>query len=319
MAPKQQQAPKNPRSKAVTAPVEDDFQGETIEVSDPRATVWAFFDNDACRRFVALFNEDIIDNTPVKTVASILRDALPSFQAYYHKKPSLLPEHIAFLYAASRAAQFAIEAHPKHVKEQEFAKIVNVYSSRVKELRRKQSIAAARPGFIIPRVTEPPGGSGFAASDDEMEDSFSVPEVENESFIVDPNDDEEEEEVPAPKRPRREVVSFQASPPRNPSHCPAGLDQWHRPPGSLHPRWPFLMWRFPRANTNLSLSRRHHLLLRTGGSGDAPHFTPGHVARNATVCPPGDWVRMNAQPLPAMQLVPTSFVQDGLVPALYSK
>jgi hypothetical protein len=39
------------------------------------------------------------------------------------------------LYAASHAAQFAIEAHPKYVKEQEFAEIVNVYSSRVKELR----------------------------------------------------------------------------------------------------------------------------------------------------------------------------------------
>jgi hypothetical protein len=32
-----------------------------------------------------------------------------------------------------------------------------------------------------------------------------------------------------------------------------------------------------------------------------------------------EWVRFNAQPLPATQLVPTSFVQDGLVPALYSK
>jgi hypothetical protein len=75
--------PKNPR-KVAAAVVDDDFQGETIEVSDPRATTWAFFDNDACRRFVPLFNEDVIDNTPAKTIASILRDALPSFVSTLH-------------------------------------------------------------------------------------------------------------------------------------------------------------------------------------------------------------------------------------------
>jgi hypothetical protein len=32
-----------------------------------------------------------------------------------------------------------------------------------------------------------------------------------------------------------------------------------------------------------------------------------------------DWARANTLPLPATQLVPTSFVQDGLVPALYAK
>jgi hypothetical protein len=32
-----------------------------------------------------------------------------------------------------------------------------------------------------------------------------------------------------------------------------------------------------------------------------------------------DWARANTLPLPATQMVPTSFVEDGLVPALYAK
>jgi hypothetical protein len=77
--PRRKAVPKNPRNKAAAVPADDDFQGETIDVSDLRAAVWTFFDNDACCCFVPLFNEDVIDNTPAKTVASILRDALPSF------------------------------------------------------------------------------------------------------------------------------------------------------------------------------------------------------------------------------------------------
>jgi hypothetical protein len=79
MGSKRKAVPKNPRSKTAAAPVEDDFQGEILDVSDPRATTWTFFDNDACHCLVPLFNEDVIENTPGKTVASILRDALPSF------------------------------------------------------------------------------------------------------------------------------------------------------------------------------------------------------------------------------------------------
>jgi hypothetical protein len=71
--------------------------------------------------------------------------------------------------------------------------------------------------------------------------------------------------------------------------------------------------------------------------GDAPHLACRHASRDA-VEPSGqyvntlsfllpetypsshvDWVRGNAQPLPTTQLVPSSFVQDGLVPALYSQ
>jgi hypothetical protein len=59
---------------------------------------------------------------------------------------------------------------------------------------------------------EPPGGSGFVASDNEMDDVQSVQDTENESFVGDANDDEEEEEVPAPKRLRREVAALQSSP-----------------------------------------------------------------------------------------------------------
>jgi hypothetical protein len=59
---------------------------------------------------------------------------------------------------------------------------------------------------------DPPGGIGFVASDDEMDDAHSTQDVENESFVGDVNDDEEEEEVPVPKRLRREVAALQSSP-----------------------------------------------------------------------------------------------------------
>jgi hypothetical protein len=75
---KRKAVPKNP-CKLAAVPVEENFQGETLDISDPCATTWTFFDNDACRPLVPLFNEDVIENTPGKTVASILRDALPSF------------------------------------------------------------------------------------------------------------------------------------------------------------------------------------------------------------------------------------------------
>ncbi|KAJ7846174.1 hypothetical protein B0H13DRAFT_1907960 [Mycena leptocephala] len=330
--PRRKAVPKNPRHKAAAVPVDDDFQGETIDVSDLRAAVWTFFDNDACCRFVPLFNEDVIDNTPAKTVASILRDALPSFQSYYHKKPSLHPEHVAFLYAASHAAQFAIEAHPKYVKEQEFAEIVNVYSSRVKELRRKQGIAAVCPGFIIPRIAEPPGGSGFAASDDELED----------------NDDEDEDEVPAPKRLRHEVVALQSSPPpqtvassskTQPTFSPSktqpvasssktSLSKMPVPYVAV-PSSEFKRKREPAASTYqpqpLPLPPP---VIAKAVVQETPHTLRLDMLHEMPLCPPAmtlltlllvEWVRMNAQPLPATQLVPTSFVQDGLVPALYSK
>ncbi|KAJ7914483.1 hypothetical protein B0H13DRAFT_2325208 [Mycena leptocephala] len=334
-------APKNPR-KVATAVMDDDFQGETIEVSDPRATVWTFFDNDACRRFVPLFNEDVIDNTPAKMVASILRDALPSFQSYYHKKPSLHPEHIAFLYAASHAAQFAIEAHPKHVKEQEFAEIVNVYSSRVKDLRRKQGIAAALPGFIIPRIAEPPGGSGFTASDDEMDEVLSVQDAESESFIGDQNEDDEEEEVPAPKRLRREVAALQSSPPPVASSSkprPAASPVKTQPVASSSkippPKMdvPYVVIPSSEHKRKRDPPVSTYRLQPLPSPPPAPAYAPPapsaipetpHTLRldmlhEMPLCPPGEWVRFNAQPLPATQLVPTSFVQDGLVPALYSK
>jgi hypothetical protein len=36
-------------------------------------------------------------------------------------------------------------------------------------------------------------------SDDEMDEVLSVPDAENESFVRDQNNDDEEDEVPAPK------------------------------------------------------------------------------------------------------------------------
>ncbi|KAJ7809920.1 hypothetical protein B0H13DRAFT_2384922, partial [Mycena leptocephala] len=70
---------KNPRGKAAAITMDDDFQGEKINASEPRGATWLFFDNDACRCLVTLFQVDIIEKTPAKTVASILRDALPHF------------------------------------------------------------------------------------------------------------------------------------------------------------------------------------------------------------------------------------------------
>ncbi|KAJ7791098.1 hypothetical protein B0H13DRAFT_1936073, partial [Mycena leptocephala] len=326
------------RKAVAAAVVDDDFQGETIEVSDPRATTWAFFDNDACRRFVPLFNEDVIDNTPAKTIASILRDALPSFQSYYHKKPTLHAEHIAFLYSASRAAQFAIEAHPQHVSEQEFSEIVNVYSPHVKDLR----VPQARYCCCAPRIAEPPGGSGFAASDDEMDEVLSVHDAENDSFVGGQNDDDEEDEVPAPKRLRREVAALHTSSPPIASSSklrPAASPIKTQPVASSSkippPKMDVVYVAVPssenkRKRDPSSSAYRPQPLpspppapVYTSSAQslvqETPHTLRLDMLHEMPLCPPGEWLRFNAQPLPATQLVPTSFVQDGLVPALYSK
>ncbi|KAJ7800995.1 hypothetical protein B0H13DRAFT_2390185 [Mycena leptocephala] len=337
MAPKQQAPkasgtrarkaiPKNPRSKSTAAPVVDDFHGETLKSSDPRAAVWAFFDNDACRRLVPLFNEDVIEASPSKTVATILREALPHFQSYSHKKPALLHEHVAFLYAALRAAQFSIAAHPKHVKEHEVIDIVNVYSSQAKDIWRKYGIPAVLPGFIIPRVAAPMSG-GFAASDDEMDDGPSVPDVDNESVVAYQDDEDDEEEEPAPKHPRREVAALQSSPAQpvaSSSRIP--LPKMSIPyvvvPSDEHKR---------KHDPQLSSYRPQPLPSPPPVPAPAyappaqpmvpetPHTLRLDMLHEMLLCPPGSWVKLNAQPLPATQLVPTSFVQDGLVPALYSQ
>jgi hypothetical protein len=71
---------KNPRGKTVTGPADtDDFPGETLSLAEPRSAAWSFFDNDACRRLVSLFAEVSIRECPPKTVANILREALPHF------------------------------------------------------------------------------------------------------------------------------------------------------------------------------------------------------------------------------------------------
>ncbi|KAJ7801920.1 hypothetical protein B0H13DRAFT_2389869 [Mycena leptocephala] len=340
--PKRKAVPKNPRGKTVAAPVEDNFQGETLDVSDPRATTWTFFDNDACRRLVPLFNEDVIENTPGKTVANILRDALPSFQSYDSKKPSLHPEHIAFLYATSRAVQCALETLTKYVKENEFVEMVNIYSPRVRELRRKQSIAAALPGFLIPRIVDPPGGIGFVASDNEMDDAHSTQDVENKSFVGDGNDDEEEEEVPAPKRLRREVAALQTSPlpvassskPRpaaSPVKTQPIASSSKIPPPKMDVPYVAVPSSDHKRKRETSTSNYRPQPLPPPPSGvvyapsaqlsvqETPHTLRVDMLHEMPLCPPSEWVRFNAQPLPATQLVPTSFVQDGLVPALYSK
>ncbi|KAJ7794666.1 hypothetical protein B0H13DRAFT_2393323 [Mycena leptocephala] len=306
-------ASKNTRSKTAAIAMDDDFPGEKISGTEPRGATWMFFDNDACRRLITLFQADIIETTAAKNVASILRDALPHFI----KQPPLLPEHIAFLYSTSRVVQCAMTAYPKQVKETEFSTMLNVYSPRLKELRRKQGIAPALPSFIIPRIIVPSLSRGFTVSDDE-DDAPSVAEVENESAAGDLYDEDEDEE-PAPKRARREVILL-ASPPSPPvastskaSPLKARVvyvavpsdDQKRKrlpPPPSYH----------PQVSVSPSPPPVKHKLH------GMPHTLRADMLQKLPLCPPGDWVQYNAQPLPATQLVPSSFVQDGLVPALYS-
>ncbi|KAJ7823034.1 hypothetical protein B0H13DRAFT_2376301 [Mycena leptocephala] len=101
--------PKNPRGKTVTGPADtDDFPGETLSLAEPRSVAWSFFDNDACRRLVSLFAEVSIRDLPPKTVANILRDALPHVQEFVRVDPMVYAEHISFLYSISRAVRFAV-------------------------------------------------------------------------------------------------------------------------------------------------------------------------------------------------------------------
>ncbi|KAJ7839407.1 hypothetical protein B0H13DRAFT_2366861 [Mycena leptocephala] len=340
MAPKQQApqatgsrrkaVPKNPRGKAAAMPV-DDFQGETLNVSDPCAAAWAFFDNDACRRLVTIFSEDVIEATPGKTIATILRDVLPSFQAFRHKDPLLQFEHVSFLYTVSRTAQFAIDAFPKYVKADEFADLVNVYTSKVKE--RTNSLSVTPVDFIIPRVVSPTLGSGFTASDDDMEDAPSVLDVENESLAGDHDEYEEEEVAPPPKKMRHELADLHSSPP--PALASPSKTRSSSSPSKAQPvvstskgLIPFVDVPTPdfkqKCDPPLSSYQPQPLpppipAPAAAVAPETPHTLRVDMLHKMMSNPPGDWVRGNTQPLPATQLVPTSFVQDGLVPALYAQ
>jgi hypothetical protein len=201
--------------------------------------------------------------------------------------------------------------------------------------------------------------------------------VENESFVVGQNDDEDEDEVPAPKRLRHEVVALQSSPPpqtvassskTQPTFSPSKTQPVASSSKTSLSKMPVPYVAVPSSefkvsseifyhlfvkkvdlvrlssasanpllpHTSLSLSRRHRLLSRKRWFRRRPTLYAWTCCTKCHCALPAvswlfnfqmtlltlllvEWVRMNAQPLPATQLVPTSFVQDGLVPALYSK
>lgn len=67
---------------------------------------------------------------------------------FRHKNPSLDFDHVSFLYTTSRTAQFAINAFPKHVKADEFADLVNVYTNKLKEVRVSPILDLSRLSFF---------------------------------------------------------------------------------------------------------------------------------------------------------------------------
>ncbi|KAJ7832512.1 hypothetical protein B0H13DRAFT_2370913 [Mycena leptocephala] len=159
-------------------------------------------------RLVSLFAEVSICECPPKTVANILREALPHFQEFLRHDPMVYGEHISFLYSVAKATKFAVDIHSKYIKEPEFADLLNIFTPDMRKLR------PATTAFVLPRIRLPEAESAFVLSDDEMDEAPSVADVDDVS--VADRDDEEEDEPPAPKKLRREVAALQSSPPPQP-------------------------------------------------------------------------------------------------------
>ncbi|KAJ7861891.1 hypothetical protein B0H13DRAFT_2354954 [Mycena leptocephala] len=347
MAPKQKKTssqgsrkavPKNPRGKTVTGPADtDDFPGETLSLAELRSAAWAFFNNDACRRLVSLFAEVSIRECPPKAVANILREALPHVQEFIRVDPMVFAEHISLLYSISRAVRFAIVIHPKYIKEAEFIDMLNIYTPDLRKPRVQHNIQPATTAFVLPCIRMPEAESVFIPSDDEMDEAPSVVDVDDESIAG--RDDEEEDELPAPKKLRHEVAVLQSSLPPQPvasssksritpspsktqpvaSSSKVTLSKMPVPyvavPSSKHKR---------KRDPAISAYQPQPLpppvpMPAAAPIQETPHTLRVDMLHEMLANPPGDWVRGNAQPLPATQLVPSSFVQDGLVPALYSQ
>ncbi|KAJ7787386.1 hypothetical protein B0H13DRAFT_1936722, partial [Mycena leptocephala] len=145
------------------------------------------------------------------------------------------------------------------------------------------------------------------------------------SFVGDQNEDDEEDEAPAPKRPRREVAALQSSPPQpvasssktrsTPSH---GKTQ----PVASSSKIPLPKMDVPYVAVPPSEHKRKR---DPPISNYHPQPLPSPPPAPAYAPPAQSMVQETpayaafGHPLPATQLVPTSFVQDGLAPALYSK
>ncbi|KAJ7872927.1 hypothetical protein B0H13DRAFT_2349306 [Mycena leptocephala] len=281
--PKRKAVPKNPRGKTVAAPVEDNFQGETLDVSDPRATTWTFFDNDACRRLVPLFNEDVIENTPGKTspISFVTRSLFPIY-----KKPRSTGAH-RFLYAASRACACALNTYDTS------RKTIRGDGKRIfparKRVRRKQALLL-RCQASLSAIVDPPATWKRVLVGDGM------------------------------TMKRRRSSSAQAT-----SNTPRGLSRQDsadcvvfKDPSAQDGR-PYVA--VPSSDTSASarlrllatvhsrslrhLPRSYTLLLPISVQ-ETPHTLRVDMLHEMPLCPPA--------PLPATQLVPTSFVQDGWFP-----
>ncbi|KAJ7818724.1 hypothetical protein B0H13DRAFT_1922128 [Mycena leptocephala] len=334
--------PKNPRAKTITGPADtDDFPGETLSLAEPRSAAWTFFDNDACRRLVSLFAEVSIRDLPPKTVVNILRDALPHVlthpklfqQEFVRVDPMVYSEHISFLYSISRAVRFAVVIHSKYIKEDEFVDLLNVYTPALRKLRVQHNIQPATTAFVLPRIRMPEAEAAFIPSDDEMDEAPSVVDVDDVSIA------DREDEDPAPKKLRREVAALQFSPPPQPI-ASSSKSRVTPSPSKAQPlasSSKVVLSKMPVpyvAVLSSDLKRKPVPVISAyqpqplappipthaaAPIQETPHTLRVDMLHEMLSNPPGDWVRGNAQPLPATQLVPSSFVQDGLVPALYSQ
>ncbi|KAJ7879850.1 hypothetical protein B0H13DRAFT_1892073 [Mycena leptocephala] len=205
-------------------------------------------------------------------------------------------EHVSFLYSVAKATKFAVDIHSKYIKEPEFADLLNIFTPDMRKLRVQHNLQPATTAFVLPRIRMPEAESAFVLSEDEMDEAPSCRCSSSKSRST-------------PSLVRR--------------------SPWRRLPRSSSPRCPCLTWPFRRAISSASATRDLGVPAAAAASArsDARRGTYPRDATHLRVDmlhemlsnPPGDWVRGNAQPLPATQLVPTSFVQDGLVPALYSQ
>ncbi|KAJ7859120.1 hypothetical protein B0H13DRAFT_1901581 [Mycena leptocephala] len=192
-------------------------------------------------------------------------------------------KHISFLYSVAKATKFAVDIHSKYIKEPEFADLLNI---------------------LLP-TCENYGRDGR---------SSLVVDVDDESAVG--RDDEEEDEPPAPKRLRREVAALQSSPPPQPV-ASSSKSRATPSPGKTQP-----VASSSKRKRDPSISSYQPQPLpppiptpAAAPIQETPHTLRVDMLHEMLSNPPG-----GKRAAPSRHAAgPTSFVQDGLVPALYSQ
>ncbi|KAJ7892026.1 hypothetical protein B0H13DRAFT_2529437 [Mycena leptocephala] len=267
---------------------------EVIPASDARAAGWRIFDNAACRRMIPFLNPSVIIKSKPNTLLPILRGVQPCVAEFHTKKPQASDDLIAFIHMLSKCTLAAVEQF-KTITEAEFGVLCRKFPNAVRQTIRANGVMLPTTTFLIPHVLP---------DDNPVDESVQWSDDDGDEYQMDVDEDDEDEEDEA--SPRLNVVV--------PSHP-------H--PRPLPPAVPTAVpvveiQRKPVASSSKAAPAPSPPRTLTEIEQDTAYTSRIDMLQAQSSFPPGPWVESTNWPLPAVQLVPSSFIQDGLAPSLYS-